>query len=563
MIHDTMKITSTSIVILTLSLLGSFSAFAASVRPDAGQTNQELQKQPTLTTPKALPSLPIENNADKKESTNNTVYIPVKTLRVEDSSVFTAAELEALVADLVDGERTLAELEAGAERITSYYRKHGYLVARAYLPAQDILDGLVTIKVIEGQLDQLRIFNTARLSDARAEHYFDNIKSGAGLQIYPIERALLLLNDTPGIGQANASLEPGSNIGTTDLLVELKPSSPFNANVKLDNFGNRYTGKNRLDAELKLNSPLKIGDQFTLRALGSDLGTTYSRIAYSIPLASNGLRLGAAYSDTHYKLGREFASLQAHGSATSRNLYITYPLIRSQTANISTTLNWENKKLIDKTDIPVSNINKQVSLSSLELSGDLRDTLGGGGVNTFALTLSRGTLTMDADSLTTDQNSAKSNGAFTHINLNTSRLQYLNDSNTLSLTLSGQLANKNLNSSEKFSLGGIYGVRAYPSGEASGDEGWLANLSLQHSFSPTLKGLIFYDAGSVTINHKPYTTDTNHRFLSGVGFGANILFLGVQLDAYAAWRGTNSKPQSEPDNTSDKPRLWVQAKKQF
>ncbi|NVK28233.1 MAG: ShlB/FhaC/HecB family hemolysin secretion/activation protein [Flavobacteriia bacterium] len=563
MTRGTIKITSTSIIILTLSLLGSFSTFAASVRPDAGQTNQELQKQPALTTPKALPSLPIENSADKKESTNNTVYIPVKTLRVEDSSVFTAAELEALVADLVDGERTLAELEAGAERITSYYRKHGYLVARAYLPAQDILDGLVTIKVIEGQLDQLRIFNTARLSDTRAEHYFDNIKSGAGLQIHPIERALLLLNDTPGIGQANASLEPGSNIGTTDLLVELKPSSLFNANVKLDNFGNRYTGKNRLDAELRLNSPLKVGDQLTLRVLGSDLGTTYSRIAYSIPLASNGLRLGAAYSDTHYKLGREFASLQAHGSATSRNLYITYPLIRSQTANISTTLNWENKKLIDKTDTPVSNVNKQVSLSSLELSGDLRDTLGGGGVNTFALTLSRGTLTMDADSLTTDQNSAKSNGAFTHINLNTSRLQYLNDSNTLSLALSGQLANKNLNSSEKFSLGGAYGVRAYPSGEASGDEGWLANLSLQHNFSPTLKGLIFYDAGSVTINHNPYTTDTNHRFLSGVGFGANILFLGTQFDAYVAWRGTDSKPQSEPDNTSDKPRLWVQAKKQF
>ena len=34
-----------------------------------------------------------------------------------------------------------------------------------------------------------------------------------------------------------------------------------------------------------------------------------------------------------------------------------------------------------------------------------------------------------------------------------------------------QLSSKNLDSSEKFTLGGIGGVEAYPSGEASGDEG--------------------------------------------------------------------------------------------
>ena len=38
----------------------------------------------------------------------------------------------------------------------------------------------------------------------------------------------------------------------------------------------------------------------------------------------------------------------------------------------------------------------------------------------------------------------------------------------------GQLAFDNLDSSEKMELGGAYGVRAYPEGEAFGDEGYIA-----------------------------------------------------------------------------------------
>jgi hemolysin activation/secretion protein len=129
--------------------------------------------------------------------------------------------------------------------------------------------------------------------------------------------------------------------------------------------------------------------------------------------------------------------------------------------------------------------------------------------------------------------------------------------------LSGQLASKNLNSSEKFSLGGVNGVRAYPQGEASGDQAWMTNLEIRHNFDPTIQGLMFYDAGSVKINKFQFSTSDNTRHLAGAGLGANTSLFGAQLKAYLAWRTSSSLPNSEPVTLKRNPRLWLQLSEEF
>lgn len=544
---------------LALTFLAPLSAHAAPAAPDAGQTIRELQTQPELNAPKTTPPLRLEENVTRRDSAHGDVRIAVSGIRVSGSSVFTATELEALVADLVGGEHTLAELYQGAARITAYYRERGYIIARAYLPAQEIQDGVVVIAVVEGRIGEQQINNQSRLSDARASDYLREIKSGEALQAAPVERALLLLNDTPGVGSTRATLQPGASVGTSDLVVEIGPSAPYFARVAADNFGNRYTGENRVDGALALNSPFKMGDQFTVRALASDQDQTYARVAYQIPAGSSGLRLGAAYFDTRYRLGKEFAPLQAHGTATGTSLFAVYPFIRSQESNLSGTLTLEDKKLDDFTDAPVTAAAQHIRLASFGLAGNYHDLLGEGGVTACDLALVAGHLGMDTESQAADELSARRNGGFTRLAYNVTRLQRLTDRDALSVSLSGQWAGKNLNSSEKFFLGGAYGVRAYPQGEAEGDQGWLTTLELRHRFLPDLQGVVFYDAGSVRINHDPFLAGENSRTISGAGVGANANFLGLQINAYAAWRLHGGQPTSEPIILDRNPRLWVQA----
>jgi len=552
-----------SLSLFTLTLLCDSSIWAAPVAPDAGQTLRELERQPLVRTPKVAPALRIEDEAARK--VGSAVRVMVRAIHVTGSTAFAAGELEAIVSGLSGAEHTLAELDAGAARITAFYREHGYPVARAYLPAQEIKDGVVNITVLEGRIDKRRINNQARLADGRANDYLNDIKSGEPVAAKPIDRALLLLNDTPGVGAARATLQPGASVGTSDLVVELTPSAPYSANVELDNYGNRYTGEYRLGGALYLNSPFNMGDLFSVRALTSDQNLAYGRVAWQIPVGGSGFRLGAAYSDTRYRLSKEFAALNAHGSATSTSLFAVYPFIRSQASNLSGTLTWEDKKLNDRVDATTTITDKQVQLANIGLTGNHQDALGGAGNTSFDLSLVAGRLDIgSAAALAIDAASARSNGGYTRLGYGLNRLQRLTDTNLLYASVAGQVASKNLDSSEKFFLGGANAVRAYPQGEAIGDEGWLVNLELRHSFSEMLQGVMFYDAGSVSINRNQFVVGAaNTRNIAGAGVGVNANLVGVQIKAYLAWRTGGGQPTSEPATLNRDPRLWAQLSGQF
>ena len=134
----------------------------------------------------------------------------------------------------------------------------------------------------------------------------------------------------------------------------------------------------------------------------------------------------------------------------------------------------------------------------------------------------------------------------------------------MSVSLNGQQAGKNLDSSEKFSLGGPTSVRAYPSGEGSGDEGYRGTLELRHTMMPKVQGVLFYDFGSVKINKTPFgAAGNNHKALSGAGFGVNAGVGQVQIKASLAWRTRGGQPTSIPAAAVKSPTVWVQASVAF
>jgi hemolysin activation/secretion protein len=560
-------------------LLWSFAVMAASLPPPdpradvAGPTLRELQQQLDLKVPqKKSPPPRIEGGASTPAvAPNENARMLVKGVHVTGITVFPAAELESVVAYLVGSEHNLSDINEGAARITTFYHEHGYVVGRAYVPPQEIKDGVVTINVLEGHIGKQIINNQSRLSDQHANDYLTSTKSGDVLQAAPVDRQLFLLNEIPGVATARAALQPGASVGTADIVYELTPSDPYNANIEADNYGNYYTGEYRAGAELVLNSPSKRGDQLTLRAMDSSENLAYGYVAYQVPVGGSGLRLGAAYFDTSYRLGKSFIALQSHGTASSGSLFAVYPFIRNLASSLTGTLTFERKNLVDKYLNPVGSLpvtsDKQVQLANLGLNGKHQDALGGAGVTSFDLSLVSGRLSMDADSLSFDDTSltpsAHTNGAFMRFNYNVNRLQRLTDSYTLSLALSGQYASKNLNSSEQFSLGGANGVRAYPQGEANGDEGRLATIELRRNITQSLQGVIFYDAGSVIINRNPYLASANALFRSGVGAGVNGELLGLQFKTSLALRTSSAQPTAEPTTINRKIRLWLQLSKQF
>jgi hemolysin activation/secretion protein len=536
---------------------------AAPPPPDAGQTLRELQPPPAPEVPREIPPLTIEDG--RESHPDSDIRFMINSVQITGNSRISTPVLHALVADIVGAEHSLTELRAAVARITGYYRQHGYPVARAYLPAQEIRDGAVTIGIIEGRLDKRLIDNHSRLSDARAAAYIDHVKEGDVIKSAEIDRGLLLLNQTPGVGGSRATLQPGASVGTSELLIAVNPASAFSGDIEADNYGNRYTGQYRLGGTLNINSPLRIGDQVTLNALSSGADLVYGRLAYQLPVGDDGLRVGAAYFDSRYRLGKDFSALQAHGTGSGGSAFLVYPFIITQKSNMTGTVSLEEKHLTDYADATETVTEKHVYLASLGLSGAHRDTFGGGGLSTGNLLLAVGDLDINSPvARVIDEYSARTDGRYLRLSYGASRSQQLTSSTLISITLSGQRANKNLDTSEKFTLGGADGVRAYPQGEDIGDEGHMVNLELRQRIASTLQGILFYDAGSVTTNRNIFDLSLpKSRKLAGAGVGLDVRLFGFDAKAALAWRTDGGQPNSIPPSAVRTPTAWVQFRRPF
>lgn len=529
--------------------------------PDAGQTLQQLQAPlaPQPLVPRASPL--AADDADKPASavTPGSTRIRVASFRVEGSTVFPAAQLESLLDALVDSERTLDELTAAARQITRFYRHHGYSVARAYLPAQTVQNGEVVIRVLEGRLGRVVINNRSQVADERLTRLIEGqIKPGQLMDTGKVNRALLLAGNLPGVGRVQGALQAGEELGSTQLVVTVPEGRRTLADLSLDNTGSRFTGQYRLSGHWQWNNPLRSGDRLDLRATLSDQALAYAQAQWDTPLGVRGWRVGFQTAFSRYELAEQFAALDAHGDSLTVGLNARYPLVMAVQREVLFDLALEQRDLSDEIGLYAQTTDKQVQDLVLTLSGSRTQ---GSWAGAWRVSGTSGQLSIDPlKERQRDRLSARTEGGFTKAELSGSYLYTLSDKQGIYLSLNGQLASKNLDSSEKMLLGGIGGVRAYPSGEGQGDEGWQATAEWRYRVLPSLQGVLFYDAGAVDINHTPFAAGTNHRSLSGGGLGVNASPLpGLGLKMNVAWRG-NEAPVSDKDQ---KPRVWLQASYQF
>jgi hemolysin activation/secretion protein len=444
-------------------------------------------------------------------------------------------------------------------------------VAQAYVPAQDIKGGAVTINVLEGHYGNITLRNQTNLSNKLANKSLQGLNSGDTIAAAPLESRLLLLSDVPGVN-VNSTLVPGTAVGTSDLLVDVTPGQRVSGSVEADNAGNRYTGENRVGATININDPLGIGDVASLRVMTSGSGLTYGRASYQARLGR--ATAGVAYSALEYHLGKEFEPLHAHGTAEIASIFGGYTLIRSRNTNLYALIDFDARKYQDKIDatVPPSVIDKKAHVWMGSLYGNHRDGFGRGGVTSYSLTWSSGDLDIETPSaLLADAATARTNGHYDKLAFNVGRLQNITDNFSLYGGINGQFASKNLDISEKMGLGGAYAVRAYPVGEGYADEGYVATLEARlrlPKFSERMPGQIhligFADTGTVTINKNQWVPGPNHRTLSGAGIGVTWAdYNNFSLSAYWAHKLGNSAATSVPASVDSSSRVWLQAVKYF
>jgi hemolysin activation/secretion protein len=538
----------TTCAALLATLLGTANAQNANPPPDIGTTLREMQQKRPAAPPAPKSGLEIQQSTANNQGSAAGPTFPVEKINITGATAFKPKRLQVLVSQYAGHSASLADLRQGAANITRFYRAHGYPLARAYVPSQEVHEGVVEIRVLEGHYGKLLIEDEAGVSKGLVRRLLRNTTKSNLIQSGPLERDLLLLQDLQGV-VATATLRPGTEVGTADLIVHLTPGRHFQSSVDIDNFGNTYTGQWRGGLGFTGSNLAGFGDQLAIRGVFTNQhGVMYGRASYQLPV--DVVRIGASVARTDYTLGKQFAELDARGSATLGSVFIQYPVIRSLNASVDTQVAYTYSNLKDDVKATFTTNPRTSREVALSISGNLRNE---SGISAATLSYVRGSLNIrDASAREIDEATARTDGRFDKITATALHLHNLAWGLHLYAAVSGQRAGKNLDPAEKFSLGGPDGVRAYPQGEGVGDSGVLGTVELRHSTGPFL----FFDAGYIDTNRDPFLPGSNSETLRGAGVGFNLsMFDGVRLRASWAWRLGESPAQSAPESPS---RGWIQ-----
>lgn len=459
-----------------------------------------------------------------------------------------------------------------AGRIETSLRAAGAFAARVYVePSPD--GSTVLLRVIEGRLaqDGIRLGRSSERVDddvilRQLEH---TLEPGSPLSSDRQERAILLTNDLPGVAGSESTIYPAKTIGEANFEIHPKDSPLVEGHVYADNFGSTFSGAYRAGASFDVNSPLGRGDKISLGANASDEGSLYGFLDGSMPVFSNGSRVGVAVSMLDYRTNG-FNGLS--GETQDLSVYGFHPVVRSRQTNLYGELRLGREWLFDE-DNSGAVTDREVDTAHFKVTGDHADGVWGGGSNKFSVEGVLGHLDLDgfAAYRLEDAQTANTQGEFARLTWNVSRLQHIDGPWQAYVELAGQFASKRLDSSQSISFGGPYDFPGYHSGEILGDEGERLHMDLRYNVpSRTLGGKLqisaFYNIGSIETHAKEFRgnvvvpgVETQSFTVQSAGLGLSLAWEDVQLRTVVGQRISNEIPDRLLDDGADDDyRGWLQ-----
>jgi hemolysin activation/secretion protein len=486
---------------------------------------------------------------------------------------------------------TMGQMQEIADKLTSYYRERGLILAQAFVPSQKVSSDSVEIKVLEGRLGKVFAENNEYYSLNTLKRALASLV-GEPVVKDEIESAVLELFDFPGLS-VSAVFRPGEKeIGTTDIVLKVQEEIKFNLVANADNYGSQFSGVYRPRLDAILNNPTGNGDVLSasfMHAIDPGLtkfGAVNYQLPFFTPFSSHPITVGLSVSHEQFKVkgnldGNDLTSLKLDGDTSTAGISFNYPLLKSRLGGVDAQIDLSRKRATSRRDrerqsrddlaVLTAGINfERVDL----LLGSERGAGNQGGIyliQGFSDVL--GSMERNSDeSSRTGGSGKKAGGEFTKVVGNYTRLQNLGWGTSLLLRADGQWSDDLLVSLEQYSMGGPFNVRAYPQSESLVDAGYFGSAEFAvnapgftnvsafwgYQWGDIIQFSTFVDYAAGYTND-PQNGVEKHRTLAGYGFGAKFTLPGIlQMNMTTAF------PLSKEDATNNhKPQTFFSVSVQY
>lgn len=481
-------------------------------------------------TPEAKPDegLQKERDVQKGELIYNPHFL-LNGIIFQGNTVYSKKKLEKLAQDLIGQEIYMEDILELTLEISRFYQKNGYITSYAYVPPQEVKEGVVIINIIESRIEQ-KIITGNRWEKS---WYLENIVLGKPhlaigkvFNVRPLQGALKSLNKE---SYMKANIEISKNPETEGTIIELKIEDryPIVFDVSWDDYGRDFTGIQRITMLLEHENLTGFGDKAHGGVILSS-GSQSILTGYSFPISTYGTRLAFEYAFLNFELGGPFRDLRVRGRANDYNIIFTQPIINNAVTDFTGYLSLSS--LNSKANIlALEEILTNYSLRILRVGTNyLHDDI-------YGRWLGNGEVDLGTKGLgSTPSSSSGPQSAFVKLKAELIRIQRLPKRILGILRINGQFSPQSLYSAEKMFLGGPYSIRGFQPAEILGDYGVAGSLEMRvpipgfdkilpeklKPLDDRIKIAGFYDWGWV--NEHQAGTNAPVTFLHAVGFAAYL-----------------------------------------
>jgi hemolysin activation/secretion protein len=295
---------------------------------------------PTPERPELLPNLEPSPSPEPSPTSPGSVptTVVVKEFQVVGSTVFSSEELNQITEPFRNRPLTISELYQVRSAINQLYQEQGYITSGAFIPPQELEDGKVTIQVIEGELEEIRITGLRRLQPIYIRSRLA-LGTQKPLNIDKLLEALQLLQINPLIESISADLSAGSQTGRNILEVKVNEADSFDFYISSDNAQVPSVGSVQLETGFEARNVTGFGDRLAF-AYTNTLGSNRYNINYTLPVNPRNGTISFTYDNLASRIVEEpFDALDIESKAGSYEVSLRQPIIQSPRQELALGLN--------------------------------------------------------------------------------------------------------------------------------------------------------------------------------------------------------------------------------
>ena len=464
--------------------------------------------------------------------------IIIDRFEVVGSTVFSQAELAAILKPYTLRSIYFAEILEAQQVITQLYVENGYITSGAFIPPQEIKDRVIRIEIQEGSVEAINITGLERLNSM---YVYSRLKlaTAAPLNRNKLLNTLQLLQLDPLIANLSAQLDLGTTVGASILSVEVKEADVFDVQLALDNNRAPSVGTDRRIVRSSHGNLLGFGDRLSAAYINTDGSDSLDDLTYTIPVNARNGTVSFTYRYSDGEIIEEPADvLDIKSTRSTYQATYRQPLYQTPTEDFSLGFTFTR----DESEVEFgedffgfiarnTELDRETKISAVRFfqeytSRNIKEVLAlrsqfSVGIDVFDPTI---------------KNNDEPDSEFFVWRGQAQYLRLLSPGTSFLLRLDTQLANDNLVPIEQFSLGGAFTVRGYRQDALIADNGIFASVEIRPTivripeWSTTLQLTPFLDIGHVwNIND----LELRENILLSLGVGLRLLvsdYLTARID---------------------------------